>query len=375
MSTFTASDGTIFADRDSWRSYEFELMYTFKNLTGPTSPPPKTSLQGQPFDIADCDGVTLLVLDNTDQVQIDNCSNCRIFIAASSESVFIRDCNNCTVTLACKQLRTRDCKNVNFYLYSKTEPIIETSTCMKFAPFNGAYPGHKEAMGRAGLIPEWNLWFGIYDFNDEGRTGKNWEIMKMEEEEPIWCPLTACKNCCPRVNPGSIALPSQSGDGMGGGVTTRLPTVEAPAAAPAAKPASSGGMMSFTFDTNLSDAARLTGDEFVAQETTKKLAIKDPNAAPTPPAKKKSGVGWNPGAFAEPEVTLAVEEKKKLPQKKSSVGWNPGAFAEPNPAPVPAPVPVQVAAAPAPAPAPALAPAQAPAVMPAASPAVPPTTK
>lgn len=53
---------------------------------------------------------------------------------------------------------------------------------MKFAPFNGAYAGHKEAMGRAGLIPEWNLWFGIYDFNDEGRTGKNWEIMKMEEE-------------------------------------------------------------------------------------------------------------------------------------------------------------------------------------------------
>ena len=87
------------------RSYEFELMYTFKNLTGPDSPPAKTDLQGQPFDIADCDGVTLLVLDNTDQVHIDNCKNCRIFIAASSESVFIRDCVNCTVTLACKQVR------------------------------------------------------------------------------------------------------------------------------------------------------------------------------------------------------------------------------------------------------------------------------
>ncbi|GMH91785.1 hypothetical protein TrVE_jg2872 [Triparma verrucosa] len=350
--TFTASDGTVFPDRDSWRSYEFELMYTFKNLTGPDSPPAKTDLQGQPFDIADCDGVTLLVLDNTDQVQIDNCKNCRIFIAASSESVFIRDCVNCTVTLACKQLRTRDCVNVSFYLYSKTEPIIETSNGMRFAPFNGAFAGHKEAMGRAGLIPEHNLWFGVYDFNDEAKTGKNWSIMKQEEEEPVWCPLGACENCCPRVSPGSISLPSQSGDGMGGGVTTTLPTVSAaPASAPA--PASSGGMMSFTFDTNITEAARLTGDAYVAQETAQKLAIKDPNAAPAPPPKKKSGVGWNPGAFAEPEVApVTVEEKKKKsPQKKSSVGWNPGAFAEPDPAPVvSAPAPAVPVSAPAPAP-------------------------
>jgi Tubulin binding cofactor C len=42
-------------------------------------------------------------------------------------------------TVACRQLRTRDCHDCTFHLYVKTEPIIETSHNMKFAPFNAAY--------------------------------------------------------------------------------------------------------------------------------------------------------------------------------------------------------------------------------------------
>jgi len=84
-------------------------------------------------------------------VQIDNVTSSKVFVAGSSESVFVRDCSNCVFTIACKQLRTRDCVNCTFYLYSKTEPIIETSRGMKFAPFNGAFEGHKAAMERANL--------------------------------------------------------------------------------------------------------------------------------------------------------------------------------------------------------------------------------
>jgi hypothetical protein len=107
-------------------------MYTFKNISVPASPaapgtmsvPPEhtklpNTIDGQPFDIADCNNATLLVLDNTDQVQIDNVVGSRIFVAASSESIFVRDCKDCTFVVACKQLRTRDCTNCTFYLYSK----------------------------------------------------------------------------------------------------------------------------------------------------------------------------------------------------------------------------------------------------------------
>ncbi|EGB12705.1 hypothetical protein AURANDRAFT_7976, partial [Aureococcus anophagefferens] len=55
--------------------------------------------------------------------------------------VFVRDCKNCTVSLACQQLRTRDCADTTFYLYAATEPIVESSQNLSFAPFNVAYDG------------------------------------------------------------------------------------------------------------------------------------------------------------------------------------------------------------------------------------------
>jgi hypothetical protein len=53
-----------------------------------------------------------------------------------------------------KQLRTRDCVDCSFALYSLTDPIIETSRGMAFAPFNGAYNGIRQVricVGRGGM--------------------------------------------------------------------------------------------------------------------------------------------------------------------------------------------------------------------------------
>ena len=58
-------------------------------------------------------------------------------------------------------------------LYAKTEPIIETSNNMVFRPFNGAYADLLKHMEKANLDPTKNLWFAIYDFNDESKSGKN----------------------------------------------------------------------------------------------------------------------------------------------------------------------------------------------------------
>ena len=92
------------------------------------------SVEGQPFVIEDCEDCTIKVLDFCDQVQIDKVNRSKIFIGASSESIFIRNCEDCVFTIACKQLRTRDCKNCELYVYCKTEPIIETSSNMRFVP-------------------------------------------------------------------------------------------------------------------------------------------------------------------------------------------------------------------------------------------------
>ena len=63
-----------------------------------------------------------------------------------------------------------------------TEPVIEMSTGVRFAPFNGAYPEHLSHMEEAGLDPAINLWFAVFDFNDEEKTQKNWRLLDRHEE-------------------------------------------------------------------------------------------------------------------------------------------------------------------------------------------------
>ena len=45
----------------------------------------------------------------------------------------------CSLPPSTNQLRTRDCRDCTFYLFSLTEPVIELSRDIRFAPFNGAY--------------------------------------------------------------------------------------------------------------------------------------------------------------------------------------------------------------------------------------------
>lgn len=187
---FVSTDGTIFSDRTLYRRHEMKTQYTFQGKENATLTKNPGSINGQPFDIIDCNSCCILLLDNCDQVQIDNVVSSKIFIAGSSGSVFIRNCVNCTFTIACKQLRTRESRDCRLNLHTTTNPAIETSWGMQFAPFNGAYPGHDKALDSAGLDIYTNKWSQVYDFNDPSNTGKNWSIVGEEDDErTMWCPL------------------------------------------------------------------------------------------------------------------------------------------------------------------------------------------
>jgi protein XRP2 len=243
MPKFTASDGAGFDDRRAYRKYEFELSYTFKKQRGSPDAPLELrkepgAIEGQPFEMAELADCTVVLLDHSEAIQVDYLVNCRVFIGACCDSVFVRNCTGCTFTMACKQLRTRECVDCTFYLYTMTEPVIEMSNDVRFAPFNGAYPEHPSHMEEAGLDPSQNLWFAVFDFNDDAKTGKNWKLLAESEEEGVWCPgsdKAMATSTIPRVVAGSIPVPS-----------------EVEAAAKAA--ASGGGMQSFALGTSQADA-------------------------------------------------------------------------------------------------------------------------
>lgn len=78
------------------------------------------SISGQQFIVEDCHDCDIFLLDHCTSVQIDACTNCRIIVGPCQASLFVRNCSQCTIICAAQQFRTRDCTDVDVYLYSAT---------------------------------------------------------------------------------------------------------------------------------------------------------------------------------------------------------------------------------------------------------------
>lgn len=190
--------------------------YTFKdkkNLTEPLIKRPG-DIDGQMFDIGDCENSTLVIMDNCEQVQIDQVKNCRIFIGACASSIFIRNCENCVFYTSCRQLRLREVVKSTFYIYSMSEVHIEYSNALQFAPFNGGYPEHAKHLRAANLDPAHNLWYDIFDHNDPGKSKENWKLLSVEEYEAPWFPTgEQCELAVKLTSAGSVIRTDQAPDG------------------------------------------------------------------------------------------------------------------------------------------------------------------
>ncbi|KAI9987130.1 hypothetical protein PInf_023005 [Phytophthora infestans] len=138
------------------------------------------SINGQQFLIEECHNCDIFLLDHCTSVQIDACTNCRIVVGPCEGSVFLRNCKRCTVVCAVQQFRARDCEDASVYLYSSTEPIIETSSGLRFACFPLTYFSLQEQFRQAKFSPWNNKWSEIFDFTpDHG----GWKPLPMRRHE------------------------------------------------------------------------------------------------------------------------------------------------------------------------------------------------
>ncbi|CAN0179206.1 unnamed protein product, partial [Phaeothamnion confervicola] len=182
----TAPDGMHFEDRNEWKRYMMENFYSFRRRQGESLAKQPGTIDGQPFELEALSDCEVLLLDHMDQTQVDELQNCRVFIGAASASVYVRQCRNCVFTVACQQLRVLESHGCTFYLLSKTDPSIEHSDGLAFAPFNGEYPEHGQHLTAAGLDLNENRWSSIYDWNDPDKTGVHWRILPEEERSGPW---------------------------------------------------------------------------------------------------------------------------------------------------------------------------------------------
>ncbi|KAJ8247002.1 hypothetical protein GJAV_G00257650 [Gymnothorax javanicus] len=139
------------------------------------------TLNGQQLVIQDCENCNIFVFDHSATISIDDCVNCRVVLGPVKGSVFIRDCKDMKCVVACQQFRTRDCKKAEVFLCCSTQPIIESSTGMKFGCYQYYYPELGFHFKDAGLSIFNNNWSNIHDFTPvSGET--NWSLLPEDAE-------------------------------------------------------------------------------------------------------------------------------------------------------------------------------------------------
>ena len=150
-------------------------------------------LNGGVCELVELHRCEVLVLDWSQQITIDKCVDCRMLIGPVDGSVMLRDCSNLHVAAACKQLRCRDCSACVLRLFT-LGPIIESSTKMTFAEWDGAYPKLASHFAAAGFDPNGpNKWADVHDFNDPDKTANppNWTLAPVECENDVsWRKIT-----------------------------------------------------------------------------------------------------------------------------------------------------------------------------------------
>lgn len=234
--TFTAPDGQVFDSKNAYRKYLSENFYSFHDAAGQTLAKKEGDIAGQTFNLRDLKDCEVQLMDHADQVLVDRVEGCKVLIGPSSESVFVRNAKNCHFFIACKQFRCRDCEDCTVSLYSKTEPVVETSSRMRFYPYAAAYPNQAAHFAKANLQPAHNHWCNVFDFNkgDARIPEPHWELLADNGDNWVqWAPVPdGAENPVPKDARATV-LPKESGFALGTSQEEASKAHEA-AAAPAA---------------------------------------------------------------------------------------------------------------------------------------------
>ena len=121
-------------------------------------------ISGNPFQVDLLENCEVLITDFIDSVTIDRCKNCTFVLGVVKGSIFVRDCQNCIFNVICGQFRCRSCTSCNFYLHSKTGPVIEASSLIEIGCCNFSYEGILNHLKICQIDQFYNPFYDVHDF-------------------------------------------------------------------------------------------------------------------------------------------------------------------------------------------------------------------
>ncbi|KAL0490964.1 tubulin-specific chaperone C [Acrasis kona] len=141
-----------------------------------------SSLRVNPDDdiiISNCENAKIQFCCVSGAAYLKSLKNCTVLMGPISGSAFLQNCTNCTIVLASRQARIHTSTNCDFYLYTRSDPIIEHCSDVKFAPYDFDYENVDQHFKMAQFDRSKNEeWYKVKDFNWlKQEQSPNWSIM------------------------------------------------------------------------------------------------------------------------------------------------------------------------------------------------------
>ena len=126
-----------------------------------------TEVNGADIKIRKNKNCKIFILDNCGGMFVDDCENCKIIVGPIEGSIMVRTSKNCEISVIARQIRFRDCENIKCFAYCPSDPAVESSFNIFFAPNNSFFPHLKELFVKANFIKEKNHINNPYDFTPD----------------------------------------------------------------------------------------------------------------------------------------------------------------------------------------------------------------
>ncbi|EKX53344.1 hypothetical protein GUITHDRAFT_150387 [Guillardia theta CCMP2712] len=140
---------------------------------------------GRDFVLSRLRRCTIYICDTCGALRADRLEGCKVYVGPV-RSVLAEKLERCEISVAAQQLRIHSAEACDFYVHTRSGPIIEHSKQLRFGRYNFQYAGCEKHLQGFGLDQDSDMWSRVEDFNWlRTQQSPNWKIIPPLEEENL----------------------------------------------------------------------------------------------------------------------------------------------------------------------------------------------
>eukprot|EP01084_Bolivina_argentea_P071654 130213_1 len=148
------------------------------------------SINGSDICLSNLTNCTISICDYIGALRMNNIKYCTIITGPIASSLHVEYIENSTINSIMRQCRIHYCKNTKFYIHVNSEPVIEYSDNVQFAPYNVRYKELNKHWEQSKVDKDINRWDKVKDFNwFKQQHSPHWTVIPKAERNEIARPV------------------------------------------------------------------------------------------------------------------------------------------------------------------------------------------